>query len=481
MLPLGEWTPDRVNLATGSVQDVANCAPQGDAWGPYPSYSVISTALGDVCKGAVTVRAGSSYVTIAGTATKLYRYDSGTSSWVDKSGGTTFAVPDGDFWSFALYGNFLLATNANNGLYEIDLTSSGNFSPTAGSPPRARFVDIVGDFVVLGCITGTENRIQWSGLNDRTQWTVGTNFADYQDFPDGGSVRGLSGYDASGIIFQEDTVRRMSLVGGALIFQFDVVARSRVIRSPWSIVKQGPRTYASMTAGFFVYEAGAERPIGLERVDDWFASRLDSSWSSRTLGAFDPTRPHILWAFRSADNAGAYYDQIIGYDWFRDRWFRIEQNLEYLFPAATVGYTLENLDAFGSLDTLAYSLDSAAWGGGQAGLGVFDTAHRFGFQSGPSMQAVIVGAEQQFVPSARAFVSEIVPVTDAPTLTVAVGTRETLTNAVSYGPEVALSVTGATPQRASGRYHTVRCTVPAAATWAHVQAYDARFRKQGLR
>jgi hypothetical protein len=42
----------------------------------------------------------------------------------------------------------------------------------------------------------------------------------------------------------------------------------------------------------------------------------------------------------------------------------------------TGGYTLEGLDALGSLESLAFSLDSSAWQGGLSALSCVDSNHK---------------------------------------------------------------------------------------------------------
>ncbi|WP_204270152.1 hypothetical protein, partial [Klebsiella aerogenes] len=86
------------------------------------------------------------------------------------------------------------------------------------------YISVVGRFLVLSGLLSQSYRIQWSGLNDfnsATSWSVGVNSADFQDFPDGDIVRGVAGGE-SGIIFQDQAIRRMSYVPGSpVIFQID--------------------------------------------------------------------------------------------------------------------------------------------------------------------------------------------------------------------------------------------------------------------
>ena len=104
-----------------------------------------------------------------------------------------YLVGSGEQWKFALYGTLLIATNVVDGPQKFDLTTSANFEVLGGSPPAARYIDIVREFVFLGAIANNEKRVQWSAIGDAEGWTAGTNESDYQDFPNGGPVRGIIG------------------------------------------------------------------------------------------------------------------------------------------------------------------------------------------------------------------------------------------------------------------------------------------------
>src|SRR6185369_9757527 len=120
-------------------------------------------------------------------------------------------------WQFAQTGKLVFATHANTVLQVFDLDTSSTFTNALGSPPQAAYISVVGRFLVLSGLLSQPYRIQWSGLNSfnaSASWTQGTNSSDFQDFPDGGIVRGVAGGE-SGIIFQDQAIRRMSYVPGS--------------------------------------------------------------------------------------------------------------------------------------------------------------------------------------------------------------------------------------------------------------------------
>jgi hypothetical protein len=150
------------------------------------------------------------------------------------------------------------------------MTSSPStaFADLAGSPPQARYIDIVGRFVVLSGLLTTPQRMQWSGLNDvngATSWTPGINSSDFQDLPDGGIVRGVAGGE-TGVILQDSAIRRMTYVPGSpVIFQIERISQDKGLFGPYSLVRAGERIFFFSAQGFHRIDPGGfPTPIGRE-------------------------------------------------------------------------------------------------------------------------------------------------------------------------------------------------------------------------
>src|SRR5207244_2448729 len=156
-------------------------------------------------------------------------------------------------WKFAQTGNLVFATQANTVLQVFDLTSSSAFGDALGSPPQAGYIDVVGRFLVLSGLQSIPYRIQWSGLNSfnaSQSWTSGVNSSDFQDFPDGGIVRGVAGGEF-GIVFQDQAIRRMSYVPGSpVVFQIDRIAQDKGLFAPYSIIRAGEIVFFCSGHGF---------------------------------------------------------------------------------------------------------------------------------------------------------------------------------------------------------------------------------------
>ena len=350
LLQWGPWLPDTSDYEGVQAYSISNVYPRGDGYGPFPSFSAYTQALPGPCRGAFyALKSDGSVLTFAATSTKLYQLSNTNYSWTDvsKGGASYSALTSSANWQFAQFGSLVFATQANVPLQVFDLSSSTAFSDCAGSPPQAAYITVIGRFLVLSGLLSNPYRIQWSGLNATTTWTSGVNSSDFQDFPDGGIVRGVGGGDQSGIIFQDQAIRRMSYVPGSpIIFQIDRLTQDKGLYAPYSIIRAGEKIFFLSGQGFHKIEpGGVPEPIGREKVDRTFFADLDNGNIQLIIGASDPRITRVYWTYKSVAGNSGLYDKILGYDFVLDRFFPIQATGEYLVGISQSGITLESLDA----------------------------------------------------------------------------------------------------------------------------------------
>ena len=370
-------------------------------------------------------------------------------------------------WQFAQFGNLVFATQANAPLQVFDLSSASAFSDCAGSPPQAAYISVVGRFLVLSGLLSQAYRIQWSGLNATTTWTSGVNSSDFQDFPDGGIVRGVAGGEY-GIIFQDQAIRRMSYVPGSpLIFQIDRITQDKGLYAPYSVIRAGEKIFFYAGQGFHKIEpGGVPEQIGRERVDRTFLADLDKGHLELFQGAADPRSTKVYWAYRSANGVNpANYDKILGYDYVLDKFFPLSVTGEYLVGISQTGLTLENLDTISSsLDALTLSLDSYATAV-QPQIAQFNSSHVLGFFAGANLEATLESAEQG-TDDNRVTLRGFRPITDAATVYGSVTYRDTQAASSTSGSEVLInSRTGRCDLMRDARYIRYKTRHPAGTTW----------------
>lgn len=476
LIPFGEYRPDLADYNGQFTNNISNVLPRGDGYGPFKDFAPFSGAMAGPCRGACYALNSDGTVSVfAATSTRLYKMSNSDFTWSDvsASGSAYTALPSTDNWRFAQFGLNVIAVQANVTPQVYTLGSSTEFAALGGSPPQASYVDVVGRFLVLSGLTSTPYRVQWSGLNGITTWTSGTNSSDYQDFPDGGIVRGVAGGEY-GYIFQDGVIRRMTYAPGSpVIFQIDRIAEDFGIYGPESIVRLGQQVLFYSAKGFKkIAPGGVITPIGRERVDRLFFTDLDKASQRLFIGAADPQSTRALWAYKSQSGSTGVYDKIIGYDDTLDRWFIVNQMGEYLLGMAQTGLTLENLDSISaSIDAMTSSFDDYATSSIPE-VSQFNSAHTMGFFRGGNLQATLETAEQAAEPN-RIRIRGFRPVTDAATVYGSCSSRETLQERAVAGSEIlASNRTGRCDLDKSTRYSRLKVRVPASEVWTYASGVE---------
>lgn len=477
-IPLGLFEPDRASYNTKSTDNALNVVPTADGWGPMASLTPQSDALSAAPRGVITARTAIGVqVTIAGTETGLFRINN-DGTLTDVSTGT-YAVPDGDDWSFDLYGARIIATNLNDGALYYDVGSSSAFLPLPGSPPKARFVKVIGDFVALFYHDTDPSAIQWSGINNSEQWTPGEELSDINSFPDGEELMAVSTNGSGAVLAFRRGFRTMTFApDSGFVFVFSPFMEGNGCTAPLSLVEigRGDFVYYSDT-GFYRGVSGT--PIGAERVDRWIQEVAADGSLEQLRGVSDPFRKLVLWRYVDAGGNG----YIIGYSWQLDRWFQSDTLVTGLGVFATSGYTLEDLDAISaSIDALPFSLDSPAWGGSRPSFAGFDEDFRFGFFAGLPQAATVETGAIEMSPGYRTFVDPVRPITDAVGVTITCGALDDFNDtSPTWGAETSTNArSGLANVRTDARLHIFRAKVPAGVVWNSLTAVDANGKTSGM-
>lgn len=484
MLAFGEYRPDVSDHNASHSLTVQNVVPRADGYGPFPDFTVFTSALPAACRGYFYARNTDGSITIfAGTSTKLYKLSNTDFTWGDVSAGagSYSALSSSDNWQFIQFGSVVIAVQANAAPQAYTLGSSSEFAALGGSPPQARYVSVVGRFVVLSGLLSEPYRIQWSGLAAITTWTSGTNQSDYQDLPDGGIVRGVAGGEY-GVIFQDASIRRMTYAPGSpTIFNIDRISQDDGLFAPLSLIRAGERIFFCSAQGFkALLPGGYPIPIGREKVDRTFFADVDTANLQLMLGAADPKQNRVYWSYKSLSGQTGLFDKIICYDWILDRFTPITMTGEYLSSLSRPGITLDALDSISaSIDALPFSLDdvsSAAF----AQLSGVNADHNLGFFTASNLEATVDTSEQGFE-GRRMFVRGFRPMTDAATVYGSVKSRESVQASSTTSTETLVNTQGFCPQRVSTRYARGVIRIPEGTSWTYATGVEPDIVQEGKR
>jgi hypothetical protein len=482
MLSFGSWEPDKAGLDSQLVAVAKGVFPAANSKKPKPSYIPFgSAAFGATCRGMAFGKEDSgTWLIFGGTSTALKKFVSG--SWADYTRTTgTYSLPSGDYWSFAQFGSKLIAAQLGDVPQVLDLaTGDTAFTPLAGSPPKARIVKSIGPFVFLCGIDGAPRTVKWSGIENCETWTVDptTTLSDEQQFPTGGRVMNIHG-GKTGFVLLEHSVQQYAFnPGSTYVFEFQEVEGARGATGPYSSAALGPKVFFHSETGFVSMGPDGLNPIGAQRVDQWFRDNSDPARVGQMICHADPYNPRIHWFFYTSEGSDTL-DGEIYYDWQLDQWGYDEVAGQYFAPIAPPGTTLEQLDSYGTLETLEASLDARIWQGGKPTMACIADDQVINFASGPNVAATLETVEAHLAGGQRAFASRAYPLVNAPGQTLTFGARETLQSDVSWSDEVSLERTGHFSLRSSSRLHRFRLTIPAGTAWDHAQGLNVDAQPDG--
>ena len=475
MIPVADWRPDLADL-TNPTTEAKNVFPGEDGFRPIPSMQVQSDALTFYCRGAFAAKAksGTAY-NYAGDAQNLYLMSDNNWSEVNGNGGGAnayTALGANENWEFVKWGENVIAVggaNATDPIPQIAALDGADFTDLGGTPPRARHIAVVRNFIVLGNLyrsgAAFPDEVQWSGHNDETAWTSSpATQSDNQPLPNGGWVRGIRGGEY-GVVFQEKQIARMDYVGPPEIFHIDEKPGIGT-QANNSIIQRGDDCFFWGEDGFYVTTNGqTPQPIGRHILDRYIRNDLDASYFHRMVGAENKQHQVLIWIYPGVGNQSGLPNQVICYDYRTGRWSRAELDSEWIYDSLGTSIALDSFTAAGytNLDTVGISLDSDIWKGGAVTFGIFDSDHKQNQLSGTAMSAEVstrevdsagLSTDKVRLPRGhRAAVTRVRPVCQGGTTTMKVGTRNDLEDSVTLGSELSEVADGSIPMRTNARYH----------------------------
>ena len=478
----GEWLPDQPGVA-GALVDAKNVIPQQVGYGPLSTPSEWSNAAAETLNSVVAAAAPSEAVTVfAGGDTKLFKLETNLSlSNISKSGGYT--TPSDQKWRFTQFGNRVIAANGGDRLQGYLMGTSTLFADLGAAAPKSRYVTTVRDFVVAGFNNGATvypNRVEWCALGDETDWTPSAaTQSDYQDIPDGGHVKGITGGEF-GIVFMDRAVVRMSYVGSPLVFQFDTISRGLGCMEPNSIIQYAGSSFFLSDDGFYVCNGQTVQSISVEKVDRWFFNTVDISQLSTMSAAVDPLKNLVIWCFKTVDQTTA----LLIYNFNLSKWSYAEVNVDTIASSTAItttsssGLTLEQLDAYGSIDTLPASLDSFGYTV-TSNLLTGTLGTKIVAFSGSALTANIVTPDLSLndMPSVMTLIR---PVIDGGSCSVQVNSRRRLNQQTDFtGSTYSSNTDNRIGLRSAGTYHRVKA-IPTG-VWSSAVGLDVTIIPQGMR
>jgi len=473
-LQFTDWLPDQPANA-GSLNDAKNVYPVGIGYGAFPSAVDFSNSASESITNIFVAKFGANVQVFAGGATKLFKLNTATLNLddVSKAGG----YGGNGTWRFEQFGNVVLACNDTQKIQAWTIGVSSTFADVAASAPIAKDIAVVRDFVFAGNINIGSNpdKVQWSDINDETDWVSGsTSQSDFQIIPDGGNVQAITGGEF-GVVLLEKSIVRCSYVGSPLFWQFDTISSGLGCLEGNSVARYGNITFFLADDGFYSTDGQTVTNIGLEKVDRWFFSRVDLTQINTISVAIDPVKNLVVWNYADVDGNR----RIIIYNWQLQKWSRAETTSDVLGTIATLGETLETLESalgYTDIDTMPASLDSRLFIGGKF-LFAGAKTNKIVVFTGGSITPQLITTDVEVGYNSVATLAR--PQIDNGTAQVAVASRRELDDTILFSSFVPATTEGRCSLRSAGRYH--RFNVQPTGNWTTAMAVDVDVKPQGNR
>jgi hypothetical protein len=466
----GEWLPDQPGV-TGAITDAKNCYAVTNGYASFPSEADYSDAAGANLIITFAGKFGGATNLFAASTTQIYKFDS-SDAGLDALTTTGYTAVEG--WDVTQFGSKMILANGQNKLQSYDLSSSVYVTDLAAAAPTAKYVTVVRDFVVAANDATDANKVYWSDINDETDWTPSAaSQSDTQLLPDGGDITGLAGGEY-GLIFLERAIYRMSYTGSPFFFQFDAISRSLGCISNGSIAQYGGLTYFLADDGFYVCDGQSVKGIGVEKVNRWFFDNAVPGEIFTDMSAtVDPVKKLIIWKFNNAFGG----KNLLIYSIDLGKWTYADTTANSIAYILTPSATLEQLDNYNtSIDALDIPLDSRVFAGGQLLLaGVFGQKI-ISFSGQPKTANISTGD----IDIGRSTVTLVKPIVDGGSSSVAIASRDLLSDEVEFGLDVAADAENRVSLRSNGDYHRLRLT-PTGANWQTAVGLEVEVVKQGNR
>ena len=482
LIPFGEWTPDQPALGTGSIEAL-NAIPEARSYGPFPKFGANSTVpVVAKCQGAGMFRSDTGVIgSYCGDASKLYRLVGTT--WTDASKVGGYSTDPAGRWVFISFGDLVLATNGVDPIQKIQIDGGTTFANLGGSPPVCRYLAVTKDYVVAGWLSSDVTAAQWCATNNPESWPIASGGGDIQPLADTGEVTGVVGGD----FFQAKTergVHRFDFVGGDIVFQRRQTGFGVGAAIPGTVQGFNDRSFFYHGTGFYQCISGSVPiPIGNERVNKYFLSRLASGGRDFVFSAIDPVSSLYAVGFNTDGASGYPIKEVLLFKWDAGqpgRWSHIIDGNAYdiIFSGlSATNVTLEDLDVYGSLEAVPFPLDSPVWlGQGNQLFGAFSSAHNSGWFNGDNMDATLTTTKAKLNDGGMALVRgyrAMLEATSPPTIAGTVYAQDTLTSVGATNANSSAkspNARGLIRARIKGRYHWAQITL--SGDWDHALGID---------
>lgn len=466
----GQFAPGLADITPGRSGVLDNVVPLADdSYGPFPQLTTVvgATALDAAPVGIISFpKADGTFVLFAADSSKWY---SVSATGTPASIGTGYSVPSGDRESFVRFGDYLVGSNVVDGMRAYNFESPTSVAAVSGAP-AARALFLASDYLFALDCDGDNRLMRNSDANDHTNWDAG--LAASQPFEEGGAlIGGRAISNGAAIVFQREAIRLLTFNASGPLYSLTTLSTTAGATCDQSIVAVNGVVFFMDTDGPKVASQGGVQPLGTQNgVASWFLKQCQAGDLRLVEAAYDRFRRMVWWRYKSGSDSDEVYSTLLGYHIDLQRFVTATVNTSSIFSMATAGYTVDDMDSFGTVDDIDIPVDDRFWKGGEPTFAAFDGEYKLAYFSGSAAEATLETPLLQFPGTTR--FNRLTPLDDAGAGSAQVGVADRISDTLTWGSEASLTDSGTFPVRARGRVAKLRRTIPAGTSWTFAKGFD---------
>lgn len=372
------WQPDYLSIAMpeGGLSECKNLLPLDEYYAPfyglsdYSSNAVTGTPL--IAKEFVS-EAGTKAPFI-GTTTKLWRLGANKALTDVTKSATTYA---GTHWSFAQYGDWLIAVNYTDAPQILkNFHSASNFVDLAGSPPKARYVLFNNGHLIFANLYESEaaypKKLRWSAKENVELYTPSLiTGADSQTLADAdGEITGIATVGSGIGIFHSNSITLGVYSGAPYTYSFLANKVRNVGAIQGTIIPVENVAFFWDARDIYYFDGNNVHSIG-GGVKKAVLSTLNFGYTNRIVASYDGSRGLIYWSYPTISSSDGTPNRLLIYNIRAKRFSRVDIDAPAIFNFTSgAGAHVDALDStYPSFDAIPYYIDSPIWGGQVSSFG----------------------------------------------------------------------------------------------------------------
>ena len=205
-------------------------------------------------------------IRVVGTTTKLYMLSGTTFTDRSKGGGYTNTATH---WSFALYGNYLIATNGVDAPQVRDASGSSAFADLGGTPPTTA------KYVVT-----QSNAVLFFNTNSGGQYWAASDVGNHANYTSGeaasgpinhrpGPITAAVAFGNEVLVFKSNSMFRMRYVGGVVKWTVEMISDVYGAAGPGSVAVCGNLVCVMDASGAYLFDGASFHRID-SGIKDYF-------------------------------------------------------------------------------------------------------------------------------------------------------------------------------------------------------------------